>query len=116
VCEGESWVSASPADDVQIVGETLDDAQQLAACARRGSVLVTRSLVARLPEERRRALVHGVPAPGQREGAPARLMTFARLREFPAPQGLPRRLAALPVTEILRLHPAAAAADLKEVE
>lgn len=115
VCEGESWVSALPPDDVQIVGETLDDAQQLARFARRGAVLVTRSLVARLPEERRGDLVHGVPSSDQREGAPARLMTFARLREFAPSQDLPRRIAALPVTEMVRLR-AMPSAGPKEVE
>jgi hypothetical protein len=117
LCEGESWVSASPQDDVQIVGETLDDAQELARCARRGSVLVTRSLIGRLPEDMRRQVVHGVPAAGQREGAPARPMTFARLREFAPPQGLPRRLAGLPVTEIVALRPdAAMPTEGKEIE
>jgi hypothetical protein len=105
VCEGESWVSAAPPDDVQIVGELLDDAQQLALCARRGSILVTRSLIARLPEDKRRELVHGVPA---------RLMTFARLREFAPAQGVPRRIAALPVTEVVRLR--GATTEPKEVE
>jgi class 3 adenylate cyclase len=116
LCEGESWVSASPQDDVQIVGETLDDAQELARCARRGSVLVTRSLIGRLPEDMRRQVVHGVPAAGQREGTPARSMTFARLREFAPPQGLPRRLAGLPVTEIVALRPDAAPNEWKEEE
>lgn len=116
LCEGESWVSASPPDDIQIVGETLDDAQELARCARAGSVLVTRSLIGRLPEGRRRRVAHGVPAPGQREGAPTRLMTFARLRDFAPPHGLPRRLAGLPVTELVELRDAAAAADWKDAE
>lgn len=116
LCEGESWVSASPPDDIQIVGETLDDAQELARWARAGSVLVTRSLIGRLPDDRRQRVAHGVPAPGQREGAPARLMTFARLRDFASPQGLPRRLAGLPVTEIVALRDAAAAMDWKDAE
>lgn len=115
LCEGESWVSTSPQDDVQIVGETLDDAQELARCARRGSVLVTRSLIGRLPEDARRQVVHGVPAAGQREGTPARSMTFARLREFASPQGLPRRLAGLPVTEIVALRPDAAPTEWKDL-
>jgi len=29
LCEGESWVSTPPQEDVQIVGETLDDAQEM---------------------------------------------------------------------------------------
>jgi class 3 adenylate cyclase len=116
LCEGESWVAPAPLEDVQIVGETMDDAQQLARCARPGSLLVTRSLVARLPDALRSRIVHGVAAAGQREGAPARLMTFARLREI-APPGadLPRRIAALPVTEIVELR-AAQAAESKEQE
>jgi class 3 adenylate cyclase len=116
LCEGESWVAPSPQEDVQIVGETLDDAQQLARCARAGSLLVTRSLVARLPEALRSRVVHGVPATGQREGAPSRLMTFARLREIaPLDANLPRRIAALPVTEIVEVR-AAQAAEWKEQE
>jgi class 3 adenylate cyclase len=120
LCEGESWVSTSPQDDVQIVGETLDDAQQLAQCARPGSVLVTRSLIGRLPEQVRGQIVYGVPSAGQREGAPARPMTFAQLREFargfaPA-HGIPRRVAALPVTEIVQLRPAAPATEWKEAQ
>lgn len=116
LCEGESWVSASPPDDIQIVGETLDDAQELARCARAGSVLVTRSLIGRLPDARRARVAHGVPAPGQREGAPTRLMAFARLRDFAPPSGLPRRLAGLPVTEIVELRDPAAAMDWKDAE
>jgi DNA-binding transcriptional MerR regulator len=116
LCEGESWVAASPPDDIQIVGETLDDAQELARCARRGAVLVTRSLIGRLPQDVRATVVHGVPVAGQREGAPARLMTFARLREFCGPQGLPRRLAGLPVTEIVALRTDPAPNEWKEAE
>jgi class 3 adenylate cyclase len=115
LCEGESWVAPAPQEDVQVVGETLDDAQQLARCARRGSVLVTRSLVGRLPDALRARIVHGVPAARQQDGAPSRLMTFARLRDFAPPgAGLPRRLAALPVTEIVELRAAAAAAWKEE--
>lgn len=116
LCEGESWVSAPPQEDVQIVGETLDDAQEMARCARRGALLVTRSLVGRLPEDARRRVVHGVPAPGQADGAPARLMSFTRLREFAQPGGLPRRMAALPVTEIVELRASADAALRRESE
>jgi hypothetical protein len=43
-------------------------------------------------------------------------MTFARLRDFAPPQGLPRRLAGLPVTEIVELREAAAPTDWKEAE
>lgn len=116
LCEGESWVSPSPQDDVQIVGDTLDDAQELARCARRGTVLVSRSLISRLPEAMRRQVVHGVPSAGQREGAPARPNTFARLREFSAPHGLPRRLAGLPVTEIVALRADAPPPEWKDVD
>jgi hypothetical protein len=117
LCEGESWVAPAPQEDVQIVGETLDDAQQLARCARAGSLLVTRSLVARLPDALRSRVVYGVPAAGQREGVPSRLMTFARLREIAPPDaGLPRRVAALPVTEIVEVRAAQAAAEWKEQE
>jgi hypothetical protein len=116
LCEGESWVSAPPQEDVQIVGETLDDAQEMARCARRGALLVTRSLIGRLPEDARRRVVYGVPGPDQHEGAPARLMSFTRLREFAQPGGLPRRLAALPVTEIVELRASADPAQRKEAE
>jgi class 3 adenylate cyclase/DNA-binding transcriptional MerR regulator len=116
LCEGESWVSAPPQEDVQIVGETLDDAQEMARCARRGALLVTRSLIGRLPEDVRRRVVYGVPAPDQHEGAPARLMSFTRLREFAQPGGLSRRLAALPVTEIVELRASADTAQRKEAE
>jgi hypothetical protein len=116
LCEGESWVAPAPQEEVQIVGETLDDAQQLARCGRAGSLLVTRSLIARLPDTLRSRVVHGVPAVGQREGAPSRLMTFARLREIAPPEAdLPRRIAALPVTEIVEVR-AAQAAPSKEQE
>jgi hypothetical protein len=44
-------------------------------------------------------------------------MTFARLREIAPPDaGLPRRVAALPVTEIVEVRAAQAAAEWKEQE
>jgi hypothetical protein len=115
LCDGESWVSTTPPDDVQIVGETMGDAEEMSRWARRGSILVTRSYIARLPETLRSRIVHGVPEPRQHEGSPARPMTFARLRDIAPSGGLPRRIASLPVTEIVEVRADAAPAEPKEL-
>jgi hypothetical protein len=100
--------------DVQIVGETMGDAEEFARCARAGAVLSTRTYIARLPAARRARIVHGVPDSARAEGAPANLMTFARLRDIAPAFALPERLAAVPVTEIVEVR--AAAPDWKESE
>jgi hypothetical protein len=116
VCEGESWVSASTADDVQVVGETMGDAEEFARSARPGAVLATRTFIARLPDDVRARVVYGVPASALTEGAPSRRMTFARLADIAPAHALSERLAATPVTEIVELRAAAAATDWKESE
>jgi hypothetical protein len=108
--EGESWVSAAMPDDIQVVGETMGDAEEFARCARAGTVLATRTFIARLPADLRSRVAYGVPS-----GA----LTFARLREIAPAYALPERLAAVPVTEIVELRAAAAPAenaDWKETE
>jgi len=114
--EGESWVSAPAPDDVQVVGETLGDAEEFASCARPGAVLATRTFIARLANSLRGRVLYGVPVSHSDEGAPARLMTFARLRDIAPAHALPERLAAVPVTEIVELRAAAAAREWKEPE
>jgi DNA-binding transcriptional MerR regulator len=114
--EGESWVSAAAPGDVQVVGETMGDAEEFARCARPGAVLATRTFIGRLAQPVRERVVYGVPASPLTEGAPSRLMTFARLRDIAPAHALPERLAAVPVTEIVELRAAAAAPEWKESE
>lgn len=114
LCEGESWVSAASPDDVQIVGETMGDAEEFARCARAGAVLATRTYVARLPGLKRGRVVYGVPESAATEGAPSRLMTFSRLADIAPAHALAERLAAVPVTEIVELRAAAAPAESAE--
>lgn len=115
LCEGESWVSAAGAGDIQVVGETMGDAEELARSARPGAVLATRTFIARLSQAQRERVAFGVPASYQSDGAPPRLMTFARLGHIAPPLALPERLAAVPVTEIVELRAAASPAP-KEPE
>ncbi|MEJ6023252.1 MerR family transcriptional regulator [Ramlibacter sp. PS4R-6] len=99
LCEGESWVSAAAPGDLQMVGESMGDAEEFARCARAGTVLATRTFIARLPQALRERVAYGVPA---------QPMTFARLADIaPAHALLPQRLAAVPVTEIVELRAAA---------
>lgn len=114
--EGESWVSVPAADDVQVVGETLGDAEEFARCARPGTVLATRTFIARLPSALRGRVAYGVPASHAEQGAPSRPMTFARLRDIAPAHALAERLAAVPVTEIVELRAAAASPQWKEPE
>jgi class 3 adenylate cyclase len=114
--EGESWVSAAAPDDVQVVGDTMGDAEEFARCARPGAVLASRTFIARLPDPVRDRVVYGVPESPVSEGAPTRLMTFARLADIVPAHALTQRLAAVPVTEIVELRAAAAAAEWKESE
>jgi hypothetical protein len=116
LCEGESWVSAAAPDDIQMVGETMGDAEEFARCARRGAVLATRTFVARLAPDQRGRVAYGVPASALSEGAPERAMTFARLGDIAPAHALTERLAAVPVTEIVELRAAAAAPEWKESE
>lgn len=116
LCEGESWVSAPTLEDVQVVGETMGDAEMFARSARPGAVLATRTFIGRLPADVRERVAYGVPASPLTEGAPSRRMTFARLADIAPAHALSERLAATPVTEIVELRAAAAASDWKESE
>lgn len=109
LCEGESWVSVAAPDDIQVIGETMADAEEFASCARAGAVLASRTFIARLPSLQRGRVVYGVPASPAAEGSPSRPMTFARLGDIAPGQALGERLAAMPVTEIVELRAAASA-------
>lgn len=102
--EGEAWVSRGNghADDLQVVGDVGQHALLLSRASRSGSALVTRDLVARLPAADRAGAVYGIPDT-QAPRAPLRLMVFTRLRDFAPQISAPRRLADLPVAELVDL-------------
>jgi class 3 adenylate cyclase len=104
VAEGEAWVSTDAARDLQVVGDAAGDALQLARWSRCDTVLVTRNLIARLPASSRARVVYAAPAPGQVGGAPQHPNAFIRLQDIAPSHGLTRRLANLPVTELLELR------------
>jgi hypothetical protein len=68
-----------------------------------GAILVTRSLLGKLPTDERQRLTFGVPRlEGTRGDAPV-LFTFARLADMAAPAPVPARFADLAVAELLDL-------------
>ncbi|NML48210.1 MerR family transcriptional regulator [Ramlibacter sp. G-1-2-2] len=111
--EGEEWmgvVGAAGQREVRVLGDAADRADQLARVARVGAIVVTRSLVGKLPAPDRQRLTYGVH---RGEGDAPLLFTFARLSEI-APASVPARVAELAVAELLELQfptpPAAAGA------
>ena len=106
--EGQEWmgvVGATGEGALRVVGDTADHAEQLSRVSRCGAILVTRSLLGRLPAEQRQRLKFGVPRlQGSRGEAPL-LFTFARLADIAAPQAVPARVAELAAAELIDLHP-----------
>jgi hypothetical protein len=95
-------VGATGEGALRVVGDTADHAEQLSRVSRMGAILVTRSLLGKLPADDRR-LKFGVPRlEGARGEAPV-LFTFARLADMAAPQPVPARFAELAVAELLDL-------------
>jgi class 3 adenylate cyclase len=104
--EGQEWmgvVGATGEGALRVVGDTADHAEQLSRVSRNGAILVTRSLLGKLPGELRQRLKFGV-SHGTRAEAPL-LSTFARLADIAAPQAVPARVADLAAAELIDLHP-----------
>jgi adenylate cyclase len=109
VDEGQEWMGvvgeARGEGALRVVGDTADHAEQLSRVSRMGAILVTRSLLGKLPTEDRQRLTFGVPRlEGARSDAPV-LFTFARLADMAAPNPVPARFADLAVAELLDLTP-----------
>jgi class 3 adenylate cyclase len=104
--EGQEWmgvVGATGEGALRVVGDTADHAEQLSRVSRMGAILVTRSLLGKLPTDERQRLTFGVPRlEGTRGEAPV-LFTFARLADMAAPAPVPARFADLAVAELLDL-------------
>ncbi|HEY0822752.1 MAG TPA: adenylate/guanylate cyclase domain-containing protein, partial [Ramlibacter sp.] len=104
--EGQEWmgvVGATGEGALRVVGDTADHAEQLSRVSRMGAILVTRSLLGKLPAGDRHGLKFGVPRlEGARGEAPV-LFTFARLADMAAPNPVPARVAELAVAELLDL-------------
>jgi class 3 adenylate cyclase/DNA-binding transcriptional MerR regulator len=105
--EGQEWmgvVGATGEGALRVVGDTADHAEQLSRVSRTGAILVTRSLLGKLPGDLRQRLKFGVPRlEGTRTEAPL-LSTFARLADIAAPQAVPARVADLAAAELIDLH------------
>ena len=106
--EGQEWmgvVGATGEGALRVVGDTADHAEQLSRVSRAGAILVTRSLLGKLPAEQRERLKFGVPRlDGAHAEAPL-LFTFARLADLAAPSAVPARVADLAAAELMDLHP-----------
>lgn len=106
--EGQEWmgvVGATGEGALRVVGDTADHAEQLSRVSRMGAILVTRSLLGKLPNEQRQRLRFGVPRlDGTRAEAPL-LSTFARLADIAAPEAVPARVAGLAAAELFDLLP-----------
>ncbi|HEX7889197.1 MAG TPA: adenylate/guanylate cyclase domain-containing protein [Ramlibacter sp.] len=104
VDEGQEWmggVGSAALGAVRVLGDAPDRAEQLARSARMGAVLLTRSLVGKLPPGDLQRATYGVPA---QDGSEARvLFTFARLEDIASPSTVPARFADLAVAELLDL-------------
>lgn len=101
--EGEEWMGVvGPAGqrEARVLGDAADRAEQLARIGRVGAIVVTRSLVGKLPASDRQRLTYGVH---RGEGDAPLLFTFARLAEI-APAPMPARVAELAVAEVLELQ------------
>jgi adenylate cyclase len=106
--EGQDWMGVVGATGeggaLRVVGDTADHAEQLSRVARMGAILVTRSLLGKLPGEERQRITFGVPRlEGARGDAPV-LFTFARLSDMAAPHTVPARFSELAVAELLDLN------------
>jgi len=106
IAEGQDWmgvVGATGEGALRVVGDAADHAEQLSRVSRMGAILVTRSLLGKLPSDDRQRLTFGVPRlEGTRGDAPV-LFTFARLADMAAPAAVPARVADLAVAELLDL-------------
>ncbi len=114
VDEGQDWmgaIGAGGAGDLRVLGDAADRAEQLSRCARIGTVLVTRSLLGKLPEHQRRRIVYGVPRPAGTAAEARLLSSFARLADLASAGGVPARVADLAVAELLAIDTPAAPAD-----
>jgi len=102
--EGQEWmggVGSAALGAVRVLGDAPDRAEQLARSSRMGAVLLTRSLVGKLPAEDLQRVTYGVPS---QDGGEARvLFTFARLEDIASPSTVPARFADLAVAELLDL-------------
>lgn len=102
--EGQEWmggVGSAALGAVRVLGDAPDRAEQLARSSRMGAVLLTRSLVGKLPAEDLQRVTYGVPS---QDGGEARvLFTFARLEDLASPSTVPARFADLAVAELLDL-------------
>lgn len=105
--EGQEWmgvVGATGEGALRVVGDTADHAEQLSRVARSGAILVTRSLLGKLPHEQRQRLKFGVPRLEGTRGEAPLLSTFARLADIASPQAVPARVADLAAAELIDLH------------
>jgi class 3 adenylate cyclase/DNA-binding transcriptional MerR regulator len=105
--EGQEWmgvVGATGEGALRVVGDTADHAEQLSRVSRLGVVLVTRSLLGKLPGDLRQRLKFGVPRLEGTRGEAPLLFTFARLADIAAPQAVPARVADLAAAELIDLH------------
>jgi adenylate cyclase len=102
--EGQEWmggVGSAALGAVRVLGDAPDRAEQLSRSSRMGAVLLTRSLIGKLPAEDLQRVTYGVPA---QDGSEARvLFTFARLEDIASPSTVPARFADLAVAELLDL-------------
>src|SRR3954452_5467188 len=106
--EGQEWmgvVGATGEGALRVVGDPADHAEQLSRVSRTGAILVTRSLLGKLPGELRQRLKFGVPRLEGTRGEAPLLSTFARLADIAAPQAVPARVADLAAAELIDLHP-----------
>ena len=105
---GQAWRGGGGATGegaLRVGGDTADHAEQLSRVSRLGAVLVTRSLLGKLPAEQRQRLKFGVPRLEGTRGEAPLLFTFARLADIAAPQAVPARVADLAAAELIDLHP-----------
>jgi adenylate cyclase len=105
--EGQEWmgvVGATGEGALRVVGDTADHAEQLSRVSRAGAILVTRSLLGKLPAEQRERLKFGVPRIEGTRGEAPLLFTFARLADIAAPSAVPARVADLAAAELIDLH------------
>jgi class 3 adenylate cyclase/DNA-binding transcriptional MerR regulator len=105
--EGQDWmgaIGASGDGDLRVLGDAADRAEALSRCSRSGAVLVTRSLLGKLPEADRQRIAYGVPRPEGTSAEARLLFSFARLEDIAPPGLVSSRVAGLAVAELLDLH------------
>ena len=105
--EGQEWmgvVGATGEGALRVVGDTADHAEQLSRVSRSGAILVTRSLLGKLPGDLRQRLKFGVPRLEGTRGEAPLLSTFARLADIASPQAVPARVADLAAAELIDLQ------------